>query len=392
MHKELTILHLVHQMSVGGAEKVIINLINGSNNKNKHVICSFYPVDRKFSELIREDKRTVICVNKKPGNDFSLPFRIARICRKYNVNIVHAQSWGTYVEGFLGAFLSLKMPAFIFAFRGKTIEDMDGVPARRRISQRLLAKFCSAIVTPSKQMACEYADSIGIGRDRIKVIYNGVRLDSFQPVDSKSEAKQFLNLPGDSLVIGCVARFDPIKNIKSLVHSFAELSKRYDLLHLVLVGDGECRDDLMALVSSLNIEDRVMFSGESTSVMRFYNAMDIYVLPSLYEGVSNTILEASSCALPVVAGRVGGTPEILFDNVNGILLDSLSVESLIDGLELLLSSADLRLEMGRAGREIVEEKFSMPSMVAEYEALFNHVATRRFSSRTLNQQYLDGEK
>ncbi len=184
---------------------------------------------------------------------------------------------GTYVEGFLGAFLSLKLPAFIFAFRGKTIEDMDGVPSRRCITQRLLSKYCSAIVTPSRQMASEYANSVGITRDRIKVIYNGVRLDSFLPVGYKSDAKKFLDLPEDSLVIGCVARFDPIKNIESLVHSFADLSKHYESLRLVLVGDGECRNDLRALVSSLSIEDRVLFAGETTSVMQFYHAMDIYV-------------------------------------------------------------------------------------------------------------------
>ncbi len=379
-------------MSVGGAEKVLINLINGSSCKYRHIICSFYPVDIKFSELIHEDKRTVICVNKKPGHDFYLPFRIARICRKYSVDVVHAQSWGTYVEGFLGAFLSLKLPAFIFAFRGKTIEDMDGVPSRRCITQRLLSKYCSAIVTPSRQMASEYANSVGITRDRIKVIYNGVRLDSFLPVGYKSDAKKFLDLPEDSLVIGCVARFDPIKNIESLVHSFADLSKHYESLRLVLVGDGECRNDLRALVSSLSIEDRVLFAGETTSVMQFYHAMDIYVQPSLYEGVSNTILEALSCALPVVAGRVGGTPEILFDDVNGILLDSLSVESLIKGLEILLSSAELRMEMGRAGRVIAEERFSVSTMVSEYETLFEHVASRRFCSRSLKQQYSDGEK
>jgi len=367
-----TIVHLVHRLTVGGAEKVLVNLINGSSAQLRHVVCSFFPAD-DFENEIDPERRFVVNLHKKQGNDVSIPQKIVKVCQKYQADVVHCQGWGTYFEGLLAAKVLQRHCRFIFAFRGKTVEDLGGVPLRRIWAQKIGTFFSDAIITPSEEMRLDYARLIGFDKEKITVISNGVDTGLFCPAPDRAESKTHFGIPESAVVVGCVARFDPVKNLPGLLQAFADCHKTFPTSHLLLVGDGSQMSTVREVIKQNGLEDVVTLTGRRTDVFRCLQAMNIYVQPSLYEGLSNTILEAMSTALPIIAQDVGGTREVVKDTINGFLLPPESKVGFVDAMASLLRDKQERQNMGLAGREIIEERFSMEKMVQSYDKLFTDV-------------------
>ena len=162
------VLHLVHAFRTGGAERVLVNLINHASFEVTNIVGSFFEPD-EFCEEIHENKRDVRWLEKRPGQDWRVVWRLVRLIRREKVHIVHSLGWGTYLEGLLACRLSgLPPPRFIYAFHGKTIEDVrDGVPWKRRLAQRVAACFTDAVIAPSSEMATDYARTIGLFPDSV---------------------------------------------------------------------------------------------------------------------------------------------------------------------------------------------------------------------------------
>jgi sugar transferase (PEP-CTERM/EpsH1 system associated) len=370
--KTVTVLHLVHRLTFGGAERVLVNVINGTGEGMRHIVLSFLPPD-DFAGEIAGGRATVVCADKREGNDWSIPGKIASLCRREGVDVIHSQGWGTFAEGVAGAWLARPRPRFVYAFRGKTIADLQGVPWRRRLAEKVLARCCNAILTPSRQMSGDFAGSAGISQGGIQVIYNGVDTALYDPRAGAAERESF-GFTADDVVVGCVARLDPVKNILSLVQAVAQCRREFDNLRLLLVGDGPQRAEIEREIRQQGLAEIAIVVGRRADVNRCLKAMDIYVQPSLYEGVSNTILEAMSCVLPVIAGDVGGTAEIVAHGETGLLLPETSAASIGGGLREMLGNRHNLKTMGENARRRVEERFALPVMVARYESLFRRLA------------------
>lgn len=364
-----TVLHLVHKLTAGGAERVLVNLINGSSTNVRHIICSFSPADEFENEIIPE-RRTVINLNKKSGNDFKLPFRIAAICKEYDVDVVHSQGWATYIEGiFATKLLCRKSIKFIFAFRGKTIADVAEIPRKRIVAQRVFSYLCDGIITPSEIMRQDYANEIGINPDKIQVIYNGINIDQSKSSRLNLDREEF-GLPSQATVIGCVARLDPVKNLIWLIRSSAPIIRQFPNIHLLIIGDGPEKQKIEEEILIQELANNIVLPGRRSDVFQCLNLMDIFIQPSVYEGISNTILEAMGSCLPVIATNVGGTPEIVENNVTGILVESNNSKQLSESIIRLMNNIELRKQMGLAGRKLVENQFNGTQMAFEYERLF----------------------
>lgn len=367
-----TILHLVHRLTFGGAERVLVNYLNGSNQSLRHVICSFFPAD-SFVREIRSKNVAVVDLHKKNGNDLRIPLKLARICRQYEVDVIHCQGWGTYLEGLLCAGLFLGRIKFVFAFHGKTIADLGVLPRRRIWMQRSGAVLGNAIITPSEEMRLDYARTMGIDPKRIDVIHNGVDIDQFCPGTNASAVRQEFGIGEQETIMGCVARFDPVKNFPGLINAFAAAKTKGIAARLLLVGDGPQMEELRALVDDLGLKRDVIFPGRRTDVPQCLQAMDIYIQPSFYEGFSMTILEAMSSGLPVIAFDVGGTHEMLTHGFNGLLLQRNAENALEEAMIDLAAHREKCREMGKNARTIVEERFSLTGMISKYDKLFTSI-------------------
>jgi len=181
--------------------------------------------------------------------------------------------------------------------------------------------------------------------------------------------------------VGTVGRLDPIKNQRGLLLAFRTILERHPdwrgRVHLIIAGDGPLRGELAALVRELSLEDSAWLAGARADVPELMRAMDVFVLPSINEGISNTILEAMATGRPVVAGRVGGNPELVVDGLTGALYDSDDPSGLEAALETYVQQAELRRSHGEAARQRVVEQFSLEAMVARYGEFYDDVLGRR---------------
>lgn len=376
--ENITVLHLVHKYTVGGAEAVVNYLCRFSPPHIKNIICTFYEPDQDGLRLYGSDTE-IICLNKRPGNDFKAVIRLAGIIRDKNVDIVHAQGWATYIEGLVAAkLLSRQKCRFVYAFHGKTIADVkNGIPWRRRRAQKIAGRFTDQIIAPSRQMADEYASTSGIPHDIVQVLYNGIDLSCYGKCCP--DARKQLGLTPDDFVIGFVGRLDPVKNLPGLFQAFCLTLRMVaqtgnsQRLRLLLVGDGSELVNLQQLASKLKIEENVLLLGMRDDVALCLSGMDIYAQPSFYEGHSNTILEAMAAGLPVISTNVGGTPEIIEHNHSGLLFQPDDHEGMSKAIFKLLQDQKKRRELAETGKQIVRQKFSVEIMVKAYADLFARV-------------------
>lgn len=370
------ILHLLHKFTFGGTERVIVNLVNHATEKSRNYICSFCDADSDFLKELTCTNPVVYSLNKTEGNNISIPFKISSFCKQHRVDIIHSLGWGTYVEGLLAAKFLGKRRKFIFSFRGKTMEDTLGIPKRRILAQRLLSNFCDAILAPSEESRKEYSRDIRIKPDKIQVIYNGIDLNRFRLNRSEliKEIRGAFDFGSDDIVIGSIARFDPVKNMGGLVKAFSKIEKTtLGPVKLLLVGDGPELPGIQKMAFGLGLRDRVVFTGMRRDIPDCLGMMDIYVQPSRFEGIPNSVLEAMASGLPVIATNVGGLHEIVEDGKTGFLVDLDNEAGLIRAIEFLIRHADRRRQMGTDGRKGVISQFSISKMVSDYEDLYERL-------------------
>jgi sugar transferase (PEP-CTERM/EpsH1 system associated) len=236
-------------------------------------------------------------------------------------------------------------------------------------------------IAVSREIESWLADTVGIPPAKIRQIYNGVDSVKFAPARAGREA---LPAPGfaaaDSIVIGTVGRMETIKDQLTLARAFVRLSALApDLaprLRLVMVGDGSLREPARALLAEARLAERAWLPGERGDIPVLLRGLDIFALPSRYEGISNTIVEAMASGLPVVATRVGGNAELVVEGETGMLVPPEDADAMAEALRGYVASRERRLAHGAAGRAQVEARFSMQSMVNAYLGVYDEVVGR----------------
>ena len=377
----VSVLYLLHQFSFGGTERVVANILSHSSKNINNYVGSFYPYDNAFLKNVKTSKTKVFSLDKQEGNDFSIPRKIESFCKKNHIDIIHSMGWSTYAEGLIAAkAMGGKKQKFIYSYRGKTMEDTIQIPKRRILAQRLFSHFCDAVLTNSEISKKEYASDIGIDPKKINVIYNGVDVNLFGPHRPASivNKRDSFKIKESDIVIGSVGRFDPVKGIKNLVKVFSFLSPDVRKhCKLLLVGDGSEKKDIQTLLSQLGMQDQVILTGMRKDIPDCLRVMDIYVQPSLFENISNSVLEAMATGLPVISTNVGGIREILDHNRNGLIVELGNDNSMAEALASLIKNAEQRKIMGKFAREKVADSFSIQKMVSDYEVLYQNLLSKR---------------
>jgi glycosyltransferase involved in cell wall biosynthesis len=220
-------------------------------------------------------------------------------------------------------------------------------------------------VIANSQGLCELALKAD-PQKKIGVIYNGIDINEFFPDQNKKNIDQFTIL--------CVSRVTPRKGIRFLIQAFGVLSKRYDYIKLVIVGDGNERDSLENLVQGMGLKDKVVFTGPvlHEKVFEYYQKSNIFVLPSLNEGMSNTMLEALACGMPLIATDTGGTRELVLNNKNGFIVKMRDSNDLVEKIEKFLLDKSLEEKMSRESRAL-SEKFSWEVVAKKYTDLYKEI-------------------
>lgn len=362
MPSKIHVAHVVYSFGTGGLEKGVATLISRSSPRFEHsVVCLAEAGDS--ARLLPPDTRVINC-GKQPGASFKFILKLSRVLKKLQPDLVHTRNWSG-MDGILGARLA-GIRRVVHGEHGWGMEDPLGRNRKRLCLRRLFSMGVRELTCVSRQIETWLRREVGIRRP-ITQIYNGVNLFAVDK-DAGSGVRHRLGLSDNAFVVGMVGRLDPIKDHLTLLRSFELLRGQAPDARLLVVGDGPERGRLEREAGA-----GVLFLGNRDDVPHVLKALDVFVLTSLNEGISNTILEAMAAGLPVVATRAGGNPELVLDKETGMLFPPGDVQALGRILETYLGSENLRLEHGRAGRDRVKREFTVQGMVDAYEGLYTRV-------------------
>ncbi|MGH7384366.1 MAG: glycosyltransferase [Candidatus Rokuibacteriota bacterium] len=371
--KPVHVVHVLDSLQVGGTENGAANLIRALERDDlRHTVVAMTTSGPVADRLPRSV--AVHCLGKRPGWDLRAVARLVALLRRLRPDAVHSRNWGAF-DAVPAARLA-RVPVVIHGEHGREASDPAGLNPRRNRLRRAFAPLIDRYVTVSLDLGRWLAEVVRIPAARIVTIHNGVDLRRFSS-DVSERGSEALGLPDGEVVVGTVGRLDPVKDQIGLIEAFARLNPGAVPATLVIVGDGPCRSALEARAASLGIADRVRLLGTRSDVAALLGSFDLFVLPSLAEGISNTILEAMATGLPVVATRVGGNPELVEHGVTGSLVSVGDRDELATTLAAYLSDPHLRLLQGKAGRGRASEHFALERMAARYLELYAALIQRK---------------
>lgn len=363
-----SIVHVVRSLEVGGLENGVVNVVSALDGEVDQVVVCMTRAGALASRLPAAARVVELGVATR---DRLAMLRLARLFRRLRPGIVHSRNWPT-IEAIPAARMA-RVPVVIHGEHGREAADPEGRDARRNRVRRLLAPLVDRFVAVSADLEGWLARDVRIPARKLVTVRNGVDTTRFSD-DMREVGRRTLGVAADASVVGTVGRLDPVKDHASLLCAFARLGGRYPDALLVVVGDGPCRAELEAIARQAGMSARVRFLGERSDVPALLAGMDVFVLPSIAEGISNTILEALASGLPVVATRVGGNPELVVDGVTGSLVPPRDAAALAAAVAEYLDDGPLRRAHGKAARARAVECFSLDRMVNGYRRLYAELA------------------
>jgi glycosyltransferase involved in cell wall biosynthesis len=300
---------------------------------------------------------------------------LAHAIRETRPDIVHSRNWAA-IEGVMAA-RWVGSCATVHSEHGLDSDTVATEPRRRVWFRRLAYQMADRVLSVSSRLRDLHAARTGFPAHRIAVIHNGVDNRRFYPDGAtRARVRQELGISDDEYCIGCVANLNAVKDHPTLLRAVDEMSAEFTNWRLLLIGAGAERAALEEFVRTHpNCSSRVSFLGVSDRVSELLNAMDVWVLPSLTEGISNALLEAMATGLPVVVSDVGGNPEVVIAGDSGLLFGVGDHRKLVAQLLLLQRQRNLRLQLGRRSLQRVADEFSIDSMIRAYECIYERLGS-----------------
>jgi sugar transferase (PEP-CTERM/EpsH1 system associated) len=374
------VLHVIYRLAVGGLENGLVNLINHlPPERFRHaIVCLTDATD--FAGRIRRPDVPVVELRKRPGNSLSIHRKFHELFRRVRPAIVHTRNLGA-LEAQLGATLA-RVPVRVHGEHGWDVADPDGSSRRYATIRRLYSPMVHRYVALSAHIEDYLHGRVGIARSRIERICNGVNCDLFRPSPVSRAAFPHAAFRDPGLVlIGTVGRLEPIKDQLALARAFVSVLEQHPearrFLRLVIVGAGSLRAAVEQTLVAHGAGDLAWLAGERPDVADILPALDLFVLPSQAEGISNTVLEAMACGVPVIATAVGGNAELVVTGETGVLVPPGNVDALARAILELAGDAAQRSRMGSAARTRAVDQFSLAEMVRRYALLYEAELARR---------------
>ena len=353
-------------MRIGGTEMVIKNLIEGSDSSLFDM--SIYCIETPIGPWGIDMQNAGLAITSKthePGFDISLIFAIRKHIKKLNIDILHCHQYTPWVYGVLAA-LGTKTKV-IFTEHGRFHPDLSSW--KRKLINPWLCRITTHITAISKATKQALVDFENVPDSRIEVIYNGI-----QPLKvdlARTPAlRQKLNIPNNSLILGTIARLDPIKNHKMMLDAFAKVIKAHPETVLVIVGDGEERAKITKQIQALDLEDKIIMTGYEPQPQQYLALMDIFLLSSLSEGTSMTLLEAMSLGKSCVVTDAGGNKEVIANGENGIVTRNDDADEFSQAILKLADDKALLNQYGATSQQRFSRLFDVTIMVKRFTDLY----------------------
>ncbi|MEC9293731.1 MAG: glycosyltransferase [Chloroflexota bacterium] len=363
-NRKIKVLHLITSLEVGGAQHgLLLGLPRFDSEKYEHIVCSL--MDRiQMAVQFQRAGIEVHSLGLKTKIDFSSAIRLRTLLKEINPDILHTYLLHSNVLG-------------------RIVGRLTGVPkiigSERTIGQagywgRLLTKLTNpltdAVEVNSQTGATVIENSLGVPREKIEIVRSGVNLDEYSKPTKRTEIRTELGLNQDQHLVLYMGRLRSVKGVEFGIRSFSLVKNKRPNLYMALAGEGEQLCNLKKLVNSLGIDDHVKFLGVRNDLPDLLAAADSILMPSLKEGFPRTAIEAMAAGKPIVATRVGGTPEAIIDGETGILVPPEDIYTMANALLSLVDNPALRQQLGTAGAKLARKNFSINSYVDRLNELY----------------------
>ena len=362
------VLHVALSLDVGGTERLVIEIARRLEPRFTAVCCLDAP--GAWAAELTGRGIPVVALHRKQGFRPSLGSQLAAVADRFGATVLHCHHYSPFVYGRLAALRSSNLQV-VFTEHGRL---SDAPPsAKRRLANQVMGRLPGAFYAVSEDLR-RHMLAEGFPAHRVRVIYNGIEPGAAPTPADRLDARRRLAIVDDAFVVGACGRLDRVKDLATLLNAFAVVRSRVPHAMLVIVGGGAERMPLEQQVVSLGLQGAVRFTGHRDDVRRLLPAFDVFVNSSISEGVSLTILEGMASSLPVVATRVGGTPEVVEDGVTGLLVPARSPDALAQAIGELANDPARTVAMGAAGRTRVEGTFNIDRMVDQYAGVYDALA------------------
>jgi len=363
--KKISIAQVVLSLEIGGMETVIANIARNIDQDVFRLIVICLKKIGSIGHELQEEGFKVIQIKRMAKKiSFLYPKRLVDTLRHEKVDIVHSHSGCWHKAAIAGKYSRVK--GIIYTEHGRLVPDNNSVIMLDRIVSRLT----DYIVPVSLDLSEYLKEVVRLNHGKIHRIENGIDTSKFYPREKNKELMEELRISEDVFIIGNIARLAPVKDHVTLIKAFDIARKTYPNMRLVIVGDGPEKSNLEALINELNLSENVMLLGFRRDIREMFSIVDMFVLSSISEGTSITILEAMAAGKPVIATNVGGTPNLVEDGKTGFLVSPSEPVLLGRKIIELINNKEIAKQMGLKARKVVQTNFSVERMTKKYVSLY----------------------
>ena len=369
------VLHVMHRFATGGLENGVVNLINHMPGEAyRHAVLAMTDITDFRNRVQRSDVQ-FIALNKPPGHGVWQYRKLYTLFRQLRPTIVHSRNLSA-LEVQVPAWAA-GVPVRVHGEHGRDVGDLDGSSLKYQRMRRLYCPFVHHYTALSRDLADYLQQKVHVPPAAITQAYNGVDTVRFSPADGGTQSISACPFnPAQHWLVGTVGRMQTVKDQVMLANAFVlavraapQLAQR---LRLVMVGDGPLRAQALAILEAAGIAHLAWLPGERTDVEAVMRGLHAFALPSLAEGISNTILEAMASGLPVVATDVGGNADLVQHGHTGYIVPAANPQAMAERLVELASEPTRAHQMGQAGCQRVKPRFSMQAMVQTYQTVYDN--------------------
>lgn len=357
--------HVIDELPPDGAERLLVDLMRRRSDRYRYVIVCLVrggPLEADFSEL----GVPVVIIGRSHKFDLGMLFRLARWFRHEQVAVVHTHLFTADVFGRVAARL-----AGVRAVLSTSHNLNDWKRPWHRVVDRALAMLSSRVIGCTQEVGRTLVARDGLPPEKVVVVENGIDLHRFEHVD-QAGVREELNAPLGTLLLGVVGRLHAQKGHADLLQALVEVQHRVDRpFRCLFIGEGELRGALEAEVADLGLHDVVHFTGLRRDIPRLLMALDVFVMPSRWEGLPMALLEAMACGKAVVVTAVGGVPSVIEDGVNGLMVAPEAPVAMAAALVECMSDEALRGRLGHAARACALQRYDVSRALASYEGLYD---------------------
>jgi glycosyltransferase involved in cell wall biosynthesis len=366
----IKVMTMVTSFQIGGTERQVTNIVLGldSSRFDLHLACI-----HSRGELLQEIEslhvpRPAFPIRSLYGlRTFAQAFRLARYIRSNAIQVVH--SYGLYPNLFVIPAAKLAGAPVVIA----SIRDCGDITTYfQRLLQRLVCRFADCVLVNAESIRDALIQQ-GYAAGNIAVIRNGITPSKFTGFSGTPTIHEELGLPPSARLVVVISRLNRMKGVEYFLRAAKMVADGLPDVHFLIVGDGAAKNELQSRADYLGVGGRVVFTGFRTDVAKLLSEVTLSVLPSLSEGLSNTLLESMASGVPVIATRVGGNPEIVEDGVSGLLVAPRDPAALAKAMKTLLRNPGLAARIGRAGQQRITGMFSMERSIRDVESLYERL-------------------